>query len=141
MTKYSNAMMVLAALALPAPALAQALDPAGRPAGFERRITAGVTIPLGAGRGAAGTPQLELRAVGQRFDAADRARVRPATMRETRIGLTLETQPRLTVGGQPVSTGQDKLGLSTLGWVAIGVVTVGVVGGLLFIDALNDASD
>ena len=146
MSKWPQVLMTAAALSLPAPALAQMLDSGGRPAGFERRVSAGVTIPLGASRSASGTPRLELRATGERFDPAldrrDRAVARLDTpRRESRIGLTLESRPQLIVDGRALPPDQDKLGLSTLGWVAIGVVTVAVVGGLLFIDALNDASD
>ena len=35
----------------------------------------------------------------------------------------------------------DNLGISTLGLVGIGVVAAGVVGGLLFLDALEDSSE
>ena len=145
MNKLSQWIMLAAALALPGPALGQMLDASGRPSGAERRISAGITIPLGAPRGGTGKPQLELRAASYRSSrawdhTAARSLARERTY-ESRIGLTLEPRPQLTVAGREVPEGDRRLGLSTLGGVAIGVVAAGVVGGLLFIDAVNDASD
>jgi hypothetical protein len=77
----------------------------------------------------------------------------------TRIGeglalnFTASTKPTLTLAGRRADTAlrltraggsetDQKLGVSTVGWVAIGVgvVVVAAGGALLFIDAVNDAS-
>jgi len=145
MSKLSQWIMLGAALSLPGPALGQMLDAAGRPSGAERRVTAGITIPLGTGRTVTSKPQLELRASSYRPAGAwEHTTSRPLARErtyESRIGMTLEPRPQLTVAGREVPEADRRLGLSTLGWVAIGVVAAGVVGGLLFIDAVNDASD
>lgn len=59
----------------------------------------------------------------------------------TLAGMRADTALRLTRAGR--SESDQKLGISTAGWVAIGagVVAVAVVGGLLYIDAMNDASE
>lgn len=149
MKRWSSGALLAAALALPPSAIAQTFDPAGRPLGADRRVSVGVTLPLGGSAGSAGKPQLELRAVADhraiRTVAGDRDSVgwlpRSAQPREARIGLTLAEQPRLTVDGRELPEAERKLGISTIGWVAIGVAAAAVVGGLLFVDALNDASE
>lgn len=147
MRKWSHAVLAAAALALPAAALAQAFDPSGRPLGLDRRASVSVTLPLGGAAGPAGKPQLELRAVADHrgFPAADRRdgtgwlpHVQP---REARMGLTLTERPRLTIAGRELPAAERRHGVSTLGWVAIGVGATLVVGGLLLVDAMRDASE
>jgi len=55
--------------------------------------------------------------------------------------LTLTEQPRLTVARRELPEAERRHGISTIGWVAIGVGASLVIGGLLFVDALNDASE
>jgi hypothetical protein len=146
MRKLSQALMLTAALALPAPGMAQMLDASGRPAGSERRITAGLTIPLGASSAPESKPRLELRSSSHRFDPAlaerDRVVARLSVPRsEARFGVTLDDRPLLVVDGHAVPAGPHKLGLSTVAWVAIGVVSVAVIGGLILVDRIEDSSD
>lgn len=140
-------LVIMAALAIPTPVSAQLLDPAGRPLDGSRRVSLGVTVPFGGPANTEAKPQLELRSsASERRDvAAERDRFyfgandpRPP---EARVGLTLEAHPQLTLAGREIPASDEKLGISTLGLVAIGVVAAAVVGGLLFIDAVNDASD
>lgn len=141
--------LIVATLAIPAPLAAQMLDPAGRPLDGSRRVSLGVTVPFGGPSDTAAKPQLELRATaGDRRDVAaprnpDRIYLRAPNQRlpEARIGFTLEAHPQLTVAGREIPASEDRRGISTIGLVAIGVVAAAVVGGLLFIDAVNDASD
>ena len=147
MTNWRTGVALAVGLALPSAAMGQSFGTDGH-ALIERRVSLGLTIPIGGNR-AASPPQLELRAstVGQpsHRDLALRGqRVASALYRsdrDSRVGLTLERSPRLTLAGQALPASERKLGLSTIGWVAIGVGAAAIVGGLLFIDAVNDASD
>jgi hypothetical protein len=142
-----GATLILATLALPASAIANEFAPAGYPRKADRRVGVSLTVPLGGAREAR-DPQLELRAVADhraaRIEAGeggplgwlpnDRAR-------EARIGVTLAHQPRLTVAGRQLPEHEHKLGISTAGWVAIGVAAVAVVGGVLLVERITAASD
>lgn len=147
MNQWSHAVLAAAALALPTGAVAQAFDPSGRPLGVDRRAGVSVTLPLGGPAGAVRNPQLELRAVADHRGllAADprdgRGWLPRSQPREARIGLTLAETPRLTIGGRELPQAERRLGVSTLGWVAIGVGATLVVGTLLLADALEDASE
>ncbi len=136
-------IVILAMLGLSGPALAQSADPLR--AGTERRLSAGIAIPFGP-RGTAETPQLELRSTTVRHDGSDLAAFGrdgwlPRRVRTARVGFTLEQSPRFTIGGREMDARDDRHGISTLGYVAIGVGAAVIVGGLLFVDAVNDASD
>ena len=133
----------LSGLGLSGQALAQSADPLRT--GTERRVSAGIAIPFGA-RGTAETPQLELRSTAIRHDGSDwavfgRDGWLPRRDRTARIGFTLERSPRFTIGGREMEANDERHGISTLGYVAIGVGAAVIVGGLLFADALNDASE
>lgn len=147
MNKWSRTALAAAALALPAGALAQAFDPSGRPLGVDRRAGVSVTLPLGGPAGSVRNPQLELRAVADHrgspaVDTRDgRGWLPKSQPREARIGLTLAEKPRLTIGGREVPQAESKIGVSTLGWVAIGLGATLVVGTLVLADALEDASE
>lgn len=160
MTIWPHALLFASAVASPASAIAQSIDPAcnpvcnssfdpsGRPLGPDRRVTVGLALPLGGGAGLARKPQLELRAVADHRAARTGAGGRDAVggsieakPREVRIGLTLNQRPRLTVAGRELPEAERKLGISTVAWVGIGIATVAVVGGLLFLDRLEDSSD
>jgi hypothetical protein len=146
MGKWSHVVLAAAAMSLPAAAAAQMVDPAGHPLGADRRVSVGLSIPLGGGAESSGKPQLELRAVADHrsAQASDRESIGwlPRTQpRETRIGVTLTEQPRLTIAGRELPEAENKLGISTIAWVAIGVAAAAVVGSLLLVDAINDASE
>ena len=65
------------------------------------------------------------------------------------LGFAGDDKVRLSMAGRPVSqlrqggAGPEgrKLGVSTLGWIGIGVGVALVAGTILFIDAMNDASE
>lgn len=147
MKRWSCVVLAVAAVSLPVAPMAQVFDPSGRPFGADRRVTLGVTLPLGGSTAIAGRPQLELRAVAdhqapQAADLRDGTGWLPrAQPREARIGLTLTERPRLTVAGRELPEAEQRHGISTLGWVAIGVGATLVVGSLLLVDAINDASE
>lgn len=139
--------LTIVALAGSSPASAQLLDSAARPLDGPRRVSVGVTIPFGGPATTPAKPQLELRAAADR--GRDDARgIFPGpsdpiawNRREARIGLTLESHPRLTVAGREVSAQDNGLGISTVGYVAIGVLAAAVVGGLLLVDRIEDSSE
>ena len=130
-------------LGVSGPALAQSADPLRT--GTERRISAGIAIPFGP-RGTAETPQLELRSTTVRHDGSDLAGFGgdgwlPRRERTARFGFTLERSPSFTLDGREMDAPANRHGISTLGYVAIGVGAAVIVGGLLFADAVRDASD
>ena len=135
-------MLGVSGLGLSGQALAQSADPLRT--GTERRVSAGIAIPFGP-RGTAETPQLELRST-VRHDGSDLAafghdRWLPRRERTARVGFTLEQSPRFTIDGREMDARDDRHGISTLGYVAIGVGAAVIMGGLLFVDAVNDASE
>jgi hypothetical protein len=92
-------------------------------------------------------PQAGLALTNVRLDAAGARRF----SKGVELGFASGDQLQLSVAGQrldrlgiqPTGRGPEgrKLGVSTLGWVAIGAGVAVVVGGLLFLDAVRDASD
>jgi len=136
-------IVILVMLGVSGQALAQSADPLRT--GTERRVSAGIAIPFGP-RGAAETPQLELRSITVRHDGSDLAAFGrdgwlPRRERTARVGFTLEQSPKFTIDGREMDARDDRHGISTLGYVAIGVGAAVIVGGLLFADAVRDASD
>ena len=136
-------LIVIVMLGVSGPALAQSADPLRT--GTERRVSAGIAIPFGP-RGTAETPQLELRSTTVRHDGSDLAALGrdgwlPRCQHTARVGFTLERSPGFTMNGREMNAGAERHGISTLGYVAIGVGAAVIVGGLLFADAVRDASD
>lgn len=89
-------------------------------------------------------PTLSRRA----FDGSTRMRIGEGVA----LSFKPESKPSLTLAGVPADAAlglqrrgkvdaNQKLGLSTVGWVAIGVGVAVVAGALLFKDALDDASE
>lgn len=100
----------------------------------------GLTVPFGGSR-KKDPPRLELR-VARDVVNMDGSRQSISMMRpiETRIGFSLEAEKRLLINGRPLDTTRRN-NVSTVGWIAIGAGVALVVGGVLFADALRDASD
>lgn len=135
--------VLIVMMGLTGQALAQTADPLRD--GTERRVSAGIAIPFGP-RGTAGTPQLELRSTTVRHGGSDLAAFGgdgwlPRREHTARIGFTLERSPSFTMDGREMDLRANRHGISTLGYVAIGVGAAVIVGGLLFADAVRDASD
>lgn len=63
------------------------------------------------------------------------------------LGFAQDRPPALSIAGRPLTgeearrTSGPRAGVSTLAWVAIGTGIVLVAGALLFVDAMNDASE
>ena len=134
-----------AVLSAASPALAADIED-GRtvaPAAFGAFAGARLRVPLGSREGPkAGLALTNVRVDGSGarrfsrgvefgFGGADKLQLSIAGQRVDRLGM----QP----GGR--SPEGQRLGISTVGWVAIGVGVAAVVGGLLFLDAVRDASD
>ena len=158
--------IVMATLALAAAPVAQAAQDPGLMLhdthADARRLGAGVearvSIPLGGRQHAAVAPSLSLRAgpslshTGATVRLRERSRIaplaelalRPAVSTQWSLaGVPVATRYSaryLREGGRALPSGERR-DFSTLGYVAVGVVVVAVVGGLLFVDAVNDASD
>lgn len=106
-------------------------------------VGARARIPLGATR--------EKAHAGLAFTATQRSGETGALRFSTgmELGFAGDAKVRLSLAGRPVSRlGQGgaapegrRLGMSTLGWVGIGVAVVAVGGVLWFVDAMNDASE
>lgn len=98
----------------------------------------GLTIPLGGTRQKA-PPRVELRLTRDMVSIdGTRLSSRGIPLNETRIGVSLERDNRLLINGRPIEKAQRQ-GVSTLGWIAIGLGAVAVVGGVLLADALEDS--
>ena len=163
MRRFKTLVAALAVAAAPAAQAAQ--DPGltlhdthadARRVGVGAEVS--VAIPLGGRSSAERGPTLSLRAgpslshTGATVRVRDRSRVAPLAELALRpaistswslAGVPVATRYtaralRERAGGVPAGERQN---FSTLGYVAVGVVVVAVVGGLLFIDAVNDASD
>lgn len=133
--------VLIVTMGLTGQALAQTADPLRD--GTERRVSAGIVIPFGL-RGTARTPQLELRGTTIRRNNSDLAPFGrdgwlPRRERTARVGFTLEQAPKFTIDGREMDASDDRHGISTLGYVAIGVGAAAIVGGLLLADAVRDA--
>lgn len=100
----------------------------------------GLTIPIGGGRDKA-PPRVELRLTRDvvNFDGTRQSAALQYQM-GTRIGFSLAPGHRLLLNGEPVED-LRKNGMSTLGWVAVGVGATLIIGGVLVADAARDASE
>jgi hypothetical protein len=99
----------------------------------------GLTVPLGGERKKA-PPRVELRLTRDVVNVdGTRLSNRGIPLNETRIGVSLERDNRLLVNGRPVDKSRRQ-GVSTLGWIVIGVGAAAIVGGVLVADALEDSS-
>ena len=131
----------LAALAVPTAAIAQ---PANiHSTSFERQegvVGLGITLPFG-GQRKPEPPRVELR-IARDIVGSDGSRqsVSGRYQAETRIGFQLAPGNRLTLNGRPVEKDQRQ-GISTLGWVAIGIGAGLIIGGALLADDVSDATE
>lgn len=103
-------------------------------------VGVGLTIPLGSARHRE-APRFELRLARDSMNIdgsrqSSRVDWRPM---EVRVGVSLAPDHELTLNGQPL-TNDRRQGVSTLGWVAIGLGAAAVVGGALYLNAMYDAS-
>ena len=131
------------ALALQPAAAAELAADGASPSRVGSFAGARLRVPLGAGGGKAHA--------GLAFTATQRSgdigMLRFSKGME--LGFAGDDKVRLSLGGRPVSQlaqGREgprgrKLGVSTLGWVGIGVAVVAVAGAVWFVDAMEDASE
>lgn len=103
-------------------------------------VGVGLTIPIGGGLAKA-PPRVELRLTRDvvNFDGTRQSNAMRHQM-GTRIGFALAPGHGLLLNGEPVEDLQKK-GMSTLGWVAVGVGVTLIIGGVLVADAARDASE
>jgi hypothetical protein len=127
-----------------APVMAQGVNV--QPSGLHRAegvVAIGLTVPFGGGQ-RSDPPRVELR-MSRDLMQADGSRLsdRRGEAIGTRIGIALDRdgEHRLWLNGRLVAQDDQRQGVSTLGWVAIGVGVAVVGGGLLLFDALDDASE
>jgi hypothetical protein len=102
------------------------------------------TVPLGHSPRAEETePRIELmvrqRAASGEFAALRRAD--DARWNERRIGFSLGNDPHLMLNGREIIREERKDGVSDGVWIAGGVTVALLISGLLFWDALEDASE
>lgn len=141
------AAAVLSASALsPASAASGADIEDGRtadPAAFGAFAGARLRLPLGGGD----SPKAGLALTNVRFDNSGVRRfskgVELGFSGAGKLQLSIAGQRLDRLGMQPAGRTPEgqRLGVSTVGWVAIGVGVAAVVGGLLFLDAVRDSSD
>ena len=108
------------------PALADPVDfQGGALVRQEATISLGLTIPLGVTRDRE-PPRVELRMVrDQRASDGSRLSTYSTYQAETRIGLDLAPDHRMRLNGRLLEKDRRQ-GISTVGWVAIGVGVIGV---------------
>lgn len=140
-------MMAGAALALAAngtSAIAQSNLASELPGRQEGRVNVGVVIPFGsAGSKAERAPRLEAWSERGRYEAASTLRIRTSPQEEVkpvRLGVTLDGQTRLMINGREMPRQENKQGVSTVGWVAIGVGVAVLAFGVVLIDHVNNTS-
>lgn len=99
----------------------------------------GLTIPIG-GQHKKAPPRVELRLTRDvvNFDGTRQSSSSGIRPNETRIGFSLERDNKLLINGRSLDKSQRQ-GVSTLGWIAIGVGAAVIVGGVLLADALEDS--
>lgn len=106
----------------------------------EGSVSVGLTVPLGDSR-QRDAPRIELRLARDVVNAdGSRLSDRLPYRLETRLGLSLTREPRLTLNGRSIDRDRRQ-GLSTLGWVAIGVGVAVVTAGVVAWESLEAASD
>lgn len=128
------------------PASAQLSNNLASSAAVESRVQAGIVIPLGQGGSSAErAPRLE--AWSEHRPLRDlpvpilRPSMDPAVLRQSRIGFSLGDQTRLLVNGRDVGQENGRMGISTLGWVGIGVGLAVLVGGAIASNGFNISPD
>jgi hypothetical protein len=113
----------------------------------DSRVNVGIVVPLGnAGSTAERAPRLEAWSDHRPQQSLPQANLRPdldpSDARTTRIGVNFTGETRLMINGREAPNQSDRKGISTLGWVAIGVtvVVVAAAGLLVYVDekGLND---
>jgi hypothetical protein len=140
--KRSLAWGALISMALAVPAQAQPRFGNERDISNDHRAQLGIVIPFGGKREEA-KPRLELSLTNDRFlnNGAGFRWGEPLERRKMNIGFTLDERPVLMLNGKAPPKADTRKGISTWGWVAIGTGAALVVGGALFWDALEDASE
>ena len=132
-------VILSAALATSASAqsIAPQSGPLSRPEGV---VGVGLTVPFGGARHKE-APRVELRLSRDsvNFDGSRQSSTVGWQPMEARIGIALAPDHKLTVNGKSVETDRRQ-GVSTVGWVAIGVGVVAVAAGAWFYNAMEEAS-
>lgn len=141
MKKYVGACAGLLLVAMPnTPLAAQSINPALNGHQNEARVSLALTMPLGHAADKRRTaPRVELIARSTRPDGILPivARDEDRRWQERRIGFTLDGSDTFTINGAPLTKTEHRDGISTVGWVAIGLGTL-VVATVLVADDLRD---
>ena len=121
-------VILSAALATSASAqsIAPQSGPLSRPEGV---VGVGLTVPFGGARHEE-APRVELRLArdSMNFDGSRQSSMVGWQPMEARVGISLAPDHKLTVNGRSIETDRRQ-GVSTIGWVVIGVGVVAVAGG------------
>lgn len=121
------------------------------PVGTRSGTFAGARLRIPFGHSATAKPRLAVTLAPMLRSEAENGRVARRFGEGLAFGFAGgERSAKLSFGGRPLSAfssrdekidPKKKAGISTLGYVAIGAAVVLIGGGLLFADALNDASE
>ncbi|NJS13603.1 MAG: hypothetical protein HC788_02065 [Sphingopyxis sp.] len=135
--------LLVATSMMTSPAAAQHMTTQG--SGLQRAeavVAVGITIPIG-GSKRSDPARVDLRMTRDTLQA-DGSRLSDLTGRplRTSIGLALDRnmENHLLINGRPLPEKDQRLGISTVGWVAIGVGVL-VVGGAVLYQVADDASE
>lgn len=131
-------LTILTSIALAAPAAAQSFNDTAQTGPAEVRVQAGIVIPLGGGgTDAERAPRLEAWSDHRAQRPVPQASLRPdfeqGAVRPVRIGINFTGETRMLVNGREMPGQDNRKGVSTVGWVAIGVVVVAAALGATYL--------
>jgi hypothetical protein len=144
-------MSLTAASLIAPPGFAATLE--GHPSSAHHRVGAfaGARLRVAMGGETAGRPRLGLAVAGMDYRQSSDGRISARLGEGMELGLAADRKLRLSLAGQPVGIrpslqGSDEDededgGISTALLIAGGVVVALGIGALLFVDAVNDASE
>lgn len=110
----------------------------------ESRVRVGLVVPFGsAGNQAERAPRLEAWSEHQRHGNTDMSWMsgdRRGKAVPLRLGITLDGQSQMMLNGRELPQQSSKQGVSTVGWIAIGVGVAVLAFGVVLIDHVNNTS-
>lgn len=126
------------------PLAAQSINPALDRQKSESRISAAVTVPLGASRDSRQTaPRVEIIARSRAPEAAFAmiARDNDRDWQERRVGFTLQSRPSVMINGRSLSSAEQADGITTGGAIAIGLGALLALSTATLIDGVDAIED
>ena len=142
MKRVHLALTILTSIALAAPVSAQSFGNTAQAGPAQVRIQGGIVIPLGGGgTDAERAPRLEVWSDHRTQRSLPQANLGldldPPRTRPMRIGVNFTGDARLMLNGREMQEQGHRKGISSLGWIGIGVGVAVIVFGVVVLDAFN----